>query len=248
MRLELVAPGGEVREVTVEEGEYRKSVIGAERVLDLPGRRVGYVELHSFRRGAHLAFIAAAWRLREQGIDELVLDLRMNPGGYVRETQPIASVIAGERLNGKLFKRFVYNERYRDRDVELYFSPPPGGALRLTRLFVITSKDTCSASESLINGLAPHMPVVTVGETTCGKPVGSRTLEYGEHAYTIITFRGVNARGEGDYYAGLQPTCAVTDSVTHDLGDPADPGLAAALHHIRYGSCPRPAPESWHAL
>lgn len=243
-RLELVAPSGEVREVTVEEGEYPKSVIGAERVFDVPGRRVGYLELHLFRAGAGREFSAAALRLRRQGIDELVLDLRMNPGGYVREAQRIASVIAGDRLNGKLFKRVVHNERYRDRDVDLYFRTPREGALQLARLFVITSKETCSASEGLVNGLAPYMPVVTVGETTCGKPVGGETLEYGESAYSIISFRVVNARGEGDYYAGLRPVCAAVDPGTHELGDAADPSLAAALHYIRYGRCPQSGAES----
>ena len=241
VRLELVAPGGEVREVTVEASEYLQSAVGAERVLDVAGRRVGYLELHLFRRGAAAEFSAAALRLRKLGIDELVLDLRMNPGGYVREMQQVASVIAGERLNGKVFTRLVHNERYRTQDRDLYFTTPPEGALRLTRLFVLTSKDTCSASEGLINGLAPHMTIIAVGGTTCGKPVGSPTLEYGEHAYTIIAFRGLNARGEGDYYAGLHPVCGAADPGTHDLGDPADPSLAAALHYIRHGSCPPPA-------
>ena len=247
-RLELIAPGGEVREVMVEESGYREPVIGAEKVFDVAGRRVGYLELHLFRKDAAEEFRAAAGRLREQGIDELVLDLRMNPGGYLGEAWGVASAIAGERLNGKLFTRVVSNERYRDRDLELHLGASAQGALGLARLFVVTSKDTCSASESLINGLAAHMPVVTVGETTCGKPVGSLTLEYGEHVYSIITFRGVNARGEGDYFTGLPPTCATGDDVTRELGDPADPGLGVALHYIRYGGCPRPAADSWDTL
>lgn len=238
MHLELLAPAGAVRDVMVEAGEYRRGAIGAETVIDVAGRRVGYLELHLFSDGAHREFRAAALRLREQGIDELVLDLRMNYGGYLGESMRVASVIAGERLNGKLFKRVVYNERYRDRDLGLYIDAPVEGALRLARLFVITSEDTCSASESLINGLAAHMPVVTVGATTCGKPVGSLPLEYGEHIYSIITFRGVNARGEGDYYGGLRPTCPVEGDFAHDLGDPEEAGLKAALEYLRDGRCP----------
>ena len=51
--------------------------------------------------------------------------------------------------------------------------------LSLPRVFIITSKYTCSASEALINGLAPYMEVVTVGSTTCGKPVGSSVEDSG---------------------------------------------------------------------
>jgi hypothetical protein len=110
--------------------------------------------------------------------------------------------------------------------------------LSLPRVFVITSEDTCSASEALINGLVPHMTVVTVGTTTCGKPVGSNVVEYGERAYSVITFRVLNSRGEGDYFGGLRPTCPAEDDVAHDLGDPAEASLQAALHYIRFGRCP----------
>jgi hypothetical protein len=49
----------------------------------------------------------------------------------------------------------------------------PLPTLNLKRLYVLTSPSTCSASESLINGLrGADFPVVQVGTTTCGKPYG----------------------------------------------------------------------------
>jgi hypothetical protein len=84
--------------------------------------------------------------------------------------------------------------------------------------------------------------VVTVGTTTCGKPVGMTVVEYGERAYSVITFRVLNARGEGDYFAGLRPTCRAEDDFMYDLGDPAEASLSTALHYMRSGRCPdRPA-------
>jgi carboxyl-terminal processing protease len=230
-----------VREAAISAAEYPLSDVSFARVIDLPGRKIGYLELHGFRDRSDDDFIAAAERLREQGIDELVLDLRMNPGGLVRSSLRIASAIGGERLDGKLFERLTHNDRYRDRDRELRFSAPRRGALSLSRLFVITSSDTCSASEALINGLAPHMEVVTVGGTTCGKPVGSAVVEYGELAYSYISFRATNARGEGGYYDGLRPTCGADDDLTRELGDPEEASFKAALHYIRHGRCPEPS-------
>jgi len=240
-RLELVSFMGDVREVTVAQAEYERSAVSAERVIDVGGRRVGYLELHNFLEKADEEFLAAAARLRAQRIDDLVLDLRMNPGGRIHASLRIASAIGGKRLDGRIFKRVVHNDRYRDRDRDLAFSAPLQGALSLPRVFVITSEDSCSASEGLINGLAPHIEVVTIGGTTCGKPVGSRVLEYGEREYSIITFRSINARGEGDYYNGLRPTCAAEDDLRRDFGDPEEASLEAALHYIRHGRCPEPA-------
>jgi C-terminal processing protease CtpA/Prc len=245
MRLELASPGRAPREVTLARAEYSKPVVTVEKVLDAGGRRVGYVTLRHFVGTAREEFLNAAARLSEQGIEDLVLDLRLNPGGGVYTARAVASAIGGRRLDGATFQRLVHNDRYRDRDEDIPFRAPARGVLSLARLFVIVSEDTCSASEALVNGLAPHITVATVGAPTCGKPVGMAVVEYGERAYSVITFRVVNARGEGDYFDGLAPTCAAEDDLAHELGDPAEASLAAALHYVRHGRCPdRPTDAS----
>lgn len=240
-RLELASPGHAGRELTIAWAGYSRSAVSVAKVLDVAGRRVGYLVLHDFDRSAGVEFAVAAARLRAQGIDELVLDLRMNPGGSVSVARDVASAIGGRRVDGKTFLRIVHNERYRDSDHDIPFRSTKEGALSLPRLFVITSEESCSASEALISGLAPHMTVVTVGAATCGKPVGMTVVEYGDWTYWVITFRVLNARGEGDYFDGLSPTCPAEDDFAHELGDPAEASLAAALHFIRYGRCPEPA-------
>jgi C-terminal processing protease CtpA/Prc len=162
----------------------------------------------------------------------------MNGGGSLHAAGQVASAIAGRRVDGRMFLRMVHNERHRDSDQEQAFSAPPWGGLGLARLVVITSSETCSASEALVQGLAPYIEVVTIGGTTCGKPVGFQVVRYGDMSYWVVTFKDLNARGEGDYYAGLAPTCAVADEVAHPLGDPADASFKAALHYIRSGRCP----------
>jgi len=240
-RLELVALDGTVREVTVREARYAVSSVAAEAMVKTGGRRVGYIALRHFSATTEREFESAALRLRNLGLDDLVLDLRMNGGGSLHAAGRVASAIAGRRVDGRTFLRMVHNERHRDSDQEQLFSAPDWGGLGLARLFVITSAETCSAAEALVHGLAPYIEVVAVGGRTCGKPVGFQVVRYGDRSYWVVTFKDLNARGEGDYYTGLAPTCpAAAGDATHPFGDPADAALHAALHYIRAGHCPPP--------
>jgi hypothetical protein len=127
--------------------------------------------------------------------------------------------------------------------------------LNLTRVFVLTSADTCSASESIINSLTGiGIDVIQVGSTTCGKPYGFYPQDNCGTTYFSIEFRGVNAANFGDYTDGFSPQnaptptnavlpgCSVGDDFNHQLGDPAEARLAAALNYIASpGTCPTPA-------
>jgi C-terminal processing protease CtpA/Prc len=239
----LVTPQGAQREVAISEAPYPAPAVTAEKVLDVEGHKVGYIALRHFVRKARWEFDEAAQRVREQGIEELVLDLRMNGGGYLYAAQGVASMIGGARAAGRPFLKLIHNSRYRELDTVERFEHR-WDSLSLARVFVITSRHTCSASEALIQGLSPYMDVITVGGKTCGKPVGSSTVTYGKQVYNVITFKSVNARGEGDYYGGLAPMCPAPDDLTHELGDPEEASLRAALHYIRFGRCPGAGPDN----
>ena len=242
----LVSPQGAEREIAITQASYPVPAVAAEKVLDVDGRKVGYIALRHFVGTVEWEFDVAAYRLQGQGIEELVLDLRMNRGGRVDAAQEIASTIGGRRLEQRTFLKLIHNSRYRDLDKVVRFHLDGWGSngLSLSRVFIITSQNTCSASEALIQGLSPHMDVITVGGKTCGKPVGFSPVPYGNRVYYAITFRTVNARGEGDYYGGLAPTCPARDDLTHELGDPEEASLKAALHYMRFGRCPEPVSDS----
>ena len=110
------------------------------------------------------------------------------------------------------------------------------------RVFVLTGPNTCSASESIINGLrGVGVQVFQIGSTTCGKPFGFYPQDNCGTTYFSIQFQGVNAMGFGDYPDGFAPNnqsgassiklagCSVADDFTHALGDPNEGRLKAAL-------------------
>lgn len=205
-------------------------------VVEHAGHKVGYLYLSSFRRPRLEQLSSSFAALKREGVDDLVLDLRYNRGGSLDAAQRLTSLIAGPALEGEVFQRVIHNEKYRDRDYTSRFEPH-AEALGLKRVFVLTTKSTCSASEAVIKGLAPHIEVITIGGTTCGKPVGFAALDYRDVSYWVIDFRLRNAAGEGDYFDGLAPTCRVKDDLRHNLGATDEALFAEALHYMSTGGC-----------
>lgn len=80
--------------------------------------------------------------------------------------------------------------------------------------------------------------MTTVGGTSCGKPYGFSPVESCGNVFSVVNFRANNALGQADYDAGIAPTCAVADTFTGTLGDPAEPLTGAALSYLQTGSCP----------
>ena len=217
--------------------EWRKVPMVSTSVLEADGRRVGYLLLWEFTEGAQEELDRRFAAFREQGIDELIIDLRYNPGGRLSTAKRLAELIAGEPAAGKVFMRVLHNSRYADSNRTLRLRDR-SGSLAMKRVFVLTTSGTCSASEALINGLSPIIEVVTIGERTCGKPVGYQAKTFRGVTYGVISFRIENARGEGEYFHGLVPTCRVAESFRTEMGREGDPLVDAALGYIGTGRCP----------
>ena len=126
---------------------------------------------------------------------------------------------------------------------------PDPAHLGLNRVFVLTSADTCSASEAIVNGLrGAGVTVHLVGSTTCGKPYGFYPQDNCGTTYFAIQFQGVNFLGFGDYADGFAPTCTVADDFAHALGDPAENQLEVALGLRNTGACTAPTSMRAQAL
>lgn len=231
--------------------------VGPHRAIEVDGRQVGYVAFESHYGDAQDQLINAAREAQTAGIQDLVVDLRYNSGGFLYMAASLASMIAptAQVAQRPDFVRFIPNARQLAAApaTAIAFSPsvwfaPPGAQhrtgtalpqLNLNRVYVLTTGSTCSASESLINGLrGVGVQVHVIGDTTCGKPYGMAREDNCGNAFYPIEFRGENALGQADFTNGFAPTCRVADDLDHERGDPNEAMLAAALTHIRTGSCP----------
>jgi len=209
---------------------------------EVEGRKVGYLFFRNFVEPSRAALDEAFNALRDVGATELVLDVRYNGGGLVSVAQHLASLIGGSRTEGQVFAEYFHNERNAFRNEVTRFEAKPN-ALRLDRVVVITTRGSASASELVINALRPFVPVVTVGDTSYGKPVGQYGITFCDKVLYPVAFTLRNAQGQGDFFGGIPADCPAADDADRALGDPAEASLAEALQVIRTGQCSAPRPD-----
>ena len=223
--------------------------------LGAPYEHVGYLLFNEHISPAWRELLDEITHMRDGGITDLVLDLRYNNGGYLYIAAELAYMLAGAASQGTPFYQLHFNEKHLMTDpvgepiAPLEFGVLDAGQphLGLARVFILTGPGTCSASEAVMNGLAGiDIEVIQVGATTCGKPYGFYPTDNCSTTYFAIQFSGTNAKDFGDYADGFTPGqhfagCIVADDFTHELGDPAEARLAAALSYMTSGTCPAAA-------
>ncbi len=179
------------------------------RTLDVEGKKVGYLHFTGFTLDACRDLEETFRQFCADGIEELVLDLRYNGGGYTQTGAVLASMLAPlEEVNsGSIFTREVYNktlaesEAFKDQlttpfapefelsasaDGSSYKVYPSQVNPGVRKLWVITTDNTASASEALICGLKPYMDVTLVGEQTYGKFCGGYLIQ-AEDFYELLS-------------------------------------------------------------
>jgi carboxyl-terminal processing protease len=225
-------------------------------VITSGSHKIGYLMYNGFYANYDTQLNDAFASLKSQGVTDLVLDLRYNGGGSVQTATRLASMITGQ-FKGQVFAKQQWNKKINDyfeannpAALYNYFTDKIGttaiNSLNLTKVYILTSASTASASELVINGLKPHISVIQIGDVTVGKNVGSVTLydspTFGSenrnpnHRYAMqpIVLKIVNSNGDGDYFNGLQPDYLLKETVSTYgvLGDTAEPLLSTAIGKI----------------
>ena len=168
-------PGARVRVVVERDGLEMTLMVEAD-LVSVPvadGRtvagKIGYLRLDSFSARADRAL---AWELRtllDSGIEALVVDLRGNPGGFLRTVINIASMFLNDR-------QVVIQEVSRI-DTLQHLVTGHGGLPNpaVLPIAVAVDQSSASASEVLTLALRDHARAIVVGTTTYGKNTGQIT-------------------------------------------------------------------------
>lgn len=191
-------------------------------VYDYGSKRVGYLVYNHFTGGLTESSTEYDDDLREafsyfatEQVNEFVLDLRYNNGGQLSCASLLCAMLAPSSALGQTLAYLEFNESIGEQEMVFDESLIQGGAnLNLSRLYVLTSTETASASEMLINCLKPYMEVVLVGGTTVGKNVASRAFVNEELMLEMrpIVCKLYNADRESEYAEGFTADVSVDEN------------------------------------
>lgn len=246
-------------QLTKIENQVENPILVA-KMLDVNGTKVAYLMYNRFLSSFDEQLNAAFAQFKAAGATELVLDMRYNPGGSVNTSRLLASMVYGTNTN-ELYIRQRWNSKIQQEfsaeQLEDYFANTTGtssiNTLNLSRVFVIATGDSASASELVMNGLEPYLDVIHIGKTTRGKNEFSITLvDDPDNAFIYnssrenrinpdnswglqpLVGRNENADGFYDYTSGLMPDIELAEDITDFgiLGEMDEPLLARALQEI----------------
>ena len=237
----FITQAGEFRTSTLTKDVVTIPPVTGTRIFQLNGRQTGYLVLRNFVDPSVPALNSAFSQFRAAGVTQVIIDLRYNGGGLLRTLQHLANLLGSRIANssGAVFSALVFNDKNSGRNEELLFATEPlSASLDLDALVVITTPSTASASEMLINGMAPWVDTATVGRETFGKPVGQLGFRFCEKVLRPVSFQTVNALNEGDYFDGIPPTCIAGDDVAFDFGQAGEASFDTAAHWLQFGFCP----------
>ena len=213
------------------------------RVIDTATGSVGYMELATFISTADPVFDTIFASFQQAGITDLIIDLRYNGGGLVSTTELLGDHLGGSVSSGLVFSETLFNANNANLNGIKRFQQL-STSLNLSRLIIIGSRNTASASELITNSMEPHVEVTIVGDTTFGKPVGQVGILFCEKILRPTSFETVNSLGEGGYFDGLPVDCPAADDLSIAVGADNDPNMVTALSYFANGACPVVAQQS----
>ena len=250
---EFKKPDGSTSALTLNKTSFTANAVLYRNVFDAGGKKVGYFVFNQFFGQPSRNELAQLFTyFQSQNINELIIDLRYNPGGSVETQDTLTNLIAPLAANNQTMYKYIFNTTLQNNQHQLIRKKlgygniftsaansvnfKKAGNLNLSRIFAIVSGGSASASELLINNLKPYMDVKLIGDTTYGKPVGYFPIPIYDYVIYPVSFKTVNSAGNADYYTGFAPDKLAPDGVDKNWGNVEEPCLAAALKYITTGS------------
>ncbi|MGB5489461.1 MAG: S41 family peptidase [Woeseiaceae bacterium] len=199
---------------------------------------VGYLELSTFISTANPVFDTVFAEFIAAGVTDVIIDLRYNGGGLVSTANLLGDYLGALANDGFVFSETQFNADRAPANNSTDFFSRLGNSINLSKLAVIASGGTASASELVTNSLDAYFDVGIIGANTFGKPVGQIGITFCEKILRPTSFKTVNALGEGEYFDGLPVDCPAPDDLNEVVGADTDPNLIAALSYLNTGACP----------
>ena len=156
--LTIQRDGGEPFDLAITRAEIVLQEVETRMIDD----HIGYIALNGFSAPASEQFAQGLRELIDQGADQLVFDLRDNPGGYIDAAQQVASQFLSDGL--------IFTQESADDDIRRYESTGDGIATDSELpLVVLINGGSASASEIVAAALQERDRATLIGEPSFGK-------------------------------------------------------------------------------
>lgn len=198
--LRVMPPGEQEREVEITR-QYIKIPTLSFQLLD---ESFGYFKMTQFHQDSAVDFQQSLESIRSDGtqVDALIIDLRGNPGGILRQ----AVAMADGFLDGGL----IVSTRGRNSTMQMEFRAEPGEWLPGVPLMILVDHSTASASEVLAGALQDNERAVIAGERTFGKGSVQSVLPLRNGAgIKLTTARYYTPSGRSIQASGIEPDVVI---------------------------------------
>lgn len=163
---------------------------------------IGYISIGNFSTSTADEFAEIAQKLKDEGVKNLILDLRNSPGGVVSSATHIAEqlVPAGKIVEVR-FRNATQNYIYYSDLMEVPF-----------KIIVLVNNNTASSAEILASAIQDSGAGILMGEQTYGKAViqSSYTLRNGM-AFKLTVGQYLTRNGNEIDHVGLTPDIEVSN-------------------------------------
>jgi carboxyl-terminal processing protease len=217
--LTIQSEGQDEREIAVVRDRITVPAVEY-RMLD---SGVAYLRLGEFSAPAAEQVREALQSLQDQDPVGLVLDLRGNPGGFLRTAVEITSEFIDEGP--------VVVERFKDGSEEVFEAERGGSALSIP-LVVLVDEGSASASEILAGAVQDTGRGILLGATTFGKGSVQVPSELSDGSVlSITTARWFTPNDRLIHGEGLEPDIEV-ERTEEDIEAERDPQLDRAVEYL----------------
>ena len=155
-------------------------------IFEKEGKKIGYINISIFANNTYSQFKTELTKLEENGIDNLIIDVRSNTGGHLTAVENILSLFLDS-------SHVIYQTEDKNGTVKAYSH---GKETKQYKIVVLTDENSASASEILAAAMSEEYKATLVGKNTFGKGTVQelKTLPDGEQ-YKFTTKKWLTPQG-----------------------------------------------------
>lgn len=142
--------------------------------------KTGYIKINRFAATTHQEFMEAMHKLKDEGMQRVVLDLRGNPGGYLNQAVAIAEEFypRGTKIVSTKSRHPRFNSAYYSRR---------DGSFKNEPLIILVNEGSASASEIVSGAIQDHDRGLIVGQRTFGKGLVQQQYQLADSSKIRVT-------------------------------------------------------------